>query len=1035
MNASGIASASSYRQRASLPRAIALTLGGVLALGFSVMGGSFAHADDFEIQSVEYVSNEAGDVSTVDAGVLTDAAADTDIYDDGSSAGWFACLGPLTTSEKLAFHGDINVILSDECVWDANSIDIRTTSFDHAGSLTFWGGTENTGKLRANSTDGVSSIRTSYDSLYQVSSSITVNGGSIVSVSPASAAGIGGGYTNVSGPITVQWRASVQAIGGAPGAAGIGSGASFNINVVDADPIAVHTTGLVRAVAGGVDGSYKAGADIGTGGPRGGTNTAISYVPTVTVPAAIVSGSGTVQMYDEQHSLVPVAEVDHAAVGSALTYLVTPADGYRLIANPGTTKVGTNLYRHSITPATPSIPIGFTFEEIPAATLSLTASPAAGQTRPGNVVLSATASDSVGPISGQAVVFTINGAEVPAVDTNSSGIATYTVTAPPAGSYDFGASFVDESGDTITATPISGYSVARATQEVTLHGVPAAAVYGDAPVTLSLTKQGTGEVSYSTDGSPAVTLSGSTLSFAKAGTAAITGAIAQDDTYASATATATVTVTEATPAVALTYTGGATTATPVALTAKVSVPAGASEAVSGATVQFYDGSTAIGAPAAVSSTGEASYQVTAPTRGAHSYTAKYAGITDYYAEASSNTVSLDIAGKPQPDLAIQQPSSTSTVYGAAPFSLSLTGQLSTTTPTWSVPLNDAFTISPDGNITVTGAGSATVSVTVPGDDSYEERTVTLTITIAKRPVRVTATDLAMVFGDPTPQLDYQVDPGLLNDDVLVGSLKLADSLRVGANEVVEDEPFANPNYQVTFVPGTLTVTANPAQQEVIDSIDQISLPIVNWDDADQVAVATLAYDALDEANRTALPSTTVETLGTAQTQASVVNHRNTENGVTASSTDLPWSVRLVAAPNGSTSPEYADVSAKLSAGQSLIGLYDIYFVHTLTGERWQPAVGSPVHIELSKVSLDGYHDIGVTHRLHDGTVERVPSTLNGNIISFDGSSFSLYGVSGVSNSAHSLPRTGSENVPGLTFAAALLLLTAGALVLVPRTRK
>lgn len=1049
MNTSGIATAFSFERRSRrASRTLALLLSGALALGASVLVSTAAHADDLEIQPVEYVYNEAGDTTTIDAAILTDnPGPDGQVFTAADGAdGWFACIGPLST-DTIGFVGENNVIIADGCEWDSNEIDAKPGA---VRSLTFWGGPMNSGTLRAVSTTGFSGIGNIADNVTQVAAALIFNGGSIKANATPASAGVGGAFGNNSGTITVQWRASIEASGGAPGGAGIGSGASTGTTTRFADTITINTTGLVRAVAGGAQGTYKAGADIGTGGPNGGANTAISQVETVTVPAATVGSNGSVEMFSAQQSLLPVAAVDHAAVGSALTYKVTPATGYRVATNPGTTKVGTDLYRHSITSTTPSTAIGFTFEEIPAATLSLSAAPTTGQTRPGDVTLSATASDSTGPLSGKPVVFTVNGNPVPAVLTDSSGVATYTLTSPAVGSYSFAASFTDASG-TISATPITGYTVARANQTVTLNGVPATATYGDGPVTLSLNKQGTGTISYSTDNSSVAALNGDTLSFAKAGTAQITGAITQDDTYAAASTSKTVLVSEATPTVALTYSGGTSTATPVALTATVTVPAGASQPVAGSSVQFYDGATAIGSPVALSTSGVANYEISSPARGAHSYTARYAGITDYYAAATSNSVALSIAGVAQSALAITQPSSAATVYGAAPFSLTLTGQLNTTTPIWSVPNNDAFTISSDGEITVTGAGSATVTVTVPADGIYDESTVTLTITIAKRQVRVTASDLSMAFGDPTPEFEYQIDSGLLEGDSLGGSLKLASGLRAGANDIVEDEPFANPNYQVTFVPGTLTVTANEAQQSVIDTVELLTLPITNWDDADQVVVATLAYEALDEESKSMIPVAVVETLTTAQEQAGEVNHRNSENGVTAESADLSWGIRLVTDPAGPDTPEHAALSTLISAERSVIGLYDIHFINTLTGERWQPEVGSPVSIELSKVIVSGYTQIGVTHQLADGTIESIPSTLDGNIIRFEGPSFSMYGVTGIkvtsddsspvnppadspAASAAALSNTGGAEPFGVALAA-LMLLGAGALLVAPRLRR
>ena len=136
-------------------------------------------------------------------------------------------------------------------------------------------------------------------------------------------------------------------------------------------------------------------------------------------------------------------------------------------------------------------------------------------------------------------------------------------------------------------------------------------------------------------------------------------------------------------------------------------------------------------------------------------------------------------------------------------------------------------------------------------------------------------------------------------------------------------------------------------------------------------------------------------------------------------------------PETEGSAQFANFANKLVSGRSLLGLYDIHFVDTLTGDTWQPSIGSTVEIELSKVQLSGYSNIQVQHELASGALELIPSTLNGNRVVFEGASFSHYGVTGVNTKA--LPHTGSSDVKGVLLAG-LGTLFGGVLLLRARRR-
>lgn len=393
-----------------------------------------------------------------------------------------------------------------------------------------------------------------------------------------------------------------------------------------------------------------------------------------------------------------------------------------------------------------------------------------------------------------------------------------------------------------------------------------------------------------------------------------------------------------------------------------------------------------------------------------------------------------IPTNPQPDFAITPPSSTATVYGEAPFSLATTGQLSGGAVIWSVPQNnDVVSIdAATGEVTILAAGTVEVTATAPEGGGYFEATAKHTLSIATRPVTITADSLAIQFGDPF-SLTWSAEPAIIEGDNLGGSLKLAGALRIGEIGIIEQNAFANPNYSVTFIPATLTVSPNDAQQAVIDAVELLPSPVTTLDQADTVAtVSQEAYDSLSAEEFAALPSSTTDRLAQAQAEAATVNHTDPTIGVLASGSALPWNVRLVANRATTDSAEFTDFKKSLSGNRNLIALYDIHFIETPEGSAWQPPIGSAIEVELSQVLLAGQNDIQVQHRLVSGELETVPSALKGTRVQFSGTSFSLYGVTAANSSG--LANTGSAESPKALITAAELCGAAAGLLLIAANR-
>jgi len=119
----------------------------------------------------------------------------------------------------------------------------------------------------------------------------------------------------------------------------------------------------------------------------------------------------------------------------------------------------------------------------------------------------------------------------------------------------------------------------------------------------------------------------------------------------------------------------------------------------------------------------------------------------------------------------------------------------------------------DGD-TLTGTlkytGSAVGSYDIVKDSGFENGNYDVTfvkgtMTITKKSVTVTADNQTKVYGAADPTLTYKVE-GLVGTDLLTGTVKYTGT-NVGIYDIVKDSGFENGNYDVTFVKGTMTITA------------------------------------------------------------------------------------------------------------------------------------------------------------------------------------------------------------------------------------
>lgn len=130
--------------------------------------------------------------------------------------------------------------------------------------------------------------------------------------------------------------------------------------------------------------------------------------------------------------------------------------------------------------------------------------------------------------------------------------------------------------------------------------------------------------------------------------------------------------------------------------------------------------------------------------------------------------------------------------------------------------SDVICVDSNGKITALKSGTATVEISAAGDSDYAAATKSITVTVAKRTLTVTANNKSVYVGDQVPALDYRID-GLVSGDTL-GKLTLAvdgtePTKTAGKYDIVftnaDAVSYDRDKYELKTVNGMLTVTVRP----------------------------------------------------------------------------------------------------------------------------------------------------------------------------------------------------------------------------------
>ena len=136
------------------------------------------------------------------------------------------------------------------------------------------------------------------------------------------------------------------------------------------------------------------------------------------------------------------------------------------------------------------------------------------------------------------------------------------------------------------------------------------------------------------------------------------------------------------------------------------------------------------------------------------------------------------------------------------------------------------TVDEKGTITIVGAGTATLTVSLAESANYTADRKAVTVTVAPKEITVTADNQKKIAGEADPVLTYTAD-GLVGEDTLSGiTVKRKAGEKVGTYTVtVSQEAGSNPNYRITFKKGIFTIQQADQSKLKGKDVYRLKLPV------------------------------------------------------------------------------------------------------------------------------------------------------------------------------------------------------------------
>ena len=266
-------------------------------------------------------------------------------------------------------------------------------------------------------------------------------------------------------------------------------------------------------------------------------------------------------------------------------------------------------------------------------------------------------------------------------------------------------------------------------------------------------------------------------------------------------------------------------------------------------------------------------------------------------------------------------------YGDDSFTISGISSDSTGEVTYTSSDTSVVTVDETGTVTIVGAGTAVITITAAEDSLYTEAQAEVTITVAQKDVTVTIADSTKTYGDEDPELTYTAE-GLEDGDELTGLFSIrTEGEDVGAYEAsASQEDGANPNYNITFMSGTLLITAKSIEEATVTLGDAL---VANGEEQTQTIASITVTNALGET----MEVTTYEVEGNTGTEAGIYTMTITGTGNFTGSITVTFEIaeaidtseleELIAEAEALTESDYtaeswADLAEALTAAEAAL---------------------------------------------------------------------------------------------------------------------
>lgn len=315
--------------------------------------------------------------------------------------------------------------------------------------------------------------------------------------------------------------------------------------------------------------------------------------------------------------------------------------------------------------------------------------------------------------------------------------------------------------------------------------------------------------------------------------------------------------------------------------------------------------------------------------------------------------------------------------------------------------------------TETDAGTYYVWYRVKGDSNHNDvAAASVTVTINKKLLTITAGAKSKVYGEKDPELTYD-STGLVEGDNITGSLTRDAGENAGTYAITQGTVTASDNYELSYVPALLTITAP--------------------EESGRVETKTIVADNVPSCS---ISNLTTELARSLATEEELIRVQNGENLL------IYLDMENIDDSVSATDKSLVEAAVKASSKDAKVGMYLDLTLYKKVGDGAATKVTDTKESRISVTievpdSLKGGSDVTRTFyiiRVHDGATDILATTTE-TTITFETDKFSTYALaySDKSNGSPSVttpaqqekaPKTG-DNFPSVWLWALIL---AGGLV-------